>query len=821
MIYPESFEHKIGFTAVRDAVAAMCVSPLGAALCREMVFSSRYQQVMPALRATAEMLSLVQSDAAIPLHNVRDITPQLRQLSVEGAFLTAAELAQVRKVLCGMGEVYDYFSSRNQTGDDGSVESSCPALWEVVKDMCTFKSHIRLIDSVLDTYGNIKDSASPLLAEIRSQLSSMSGRVNSAMRRVISRAIQEGVLEADVSATVRDGRLVVPVLPMNKRRINGIVHDESASGKTVFIEPAEVVEVNNRIRELQMEERREIIRILTVTAASLRPDVSEMLDSCDVLGKIDFIHAKASYARTVGGTLPVVSRQPEMEWFYACHPVLLETLRRQSKDIVPLDIRLTAEDRILIISGPNAGGKSVCLKTVGIVQYMLQCGMLPPVYENSRMGFFTDIFVDIGDDQSLEDDLSTYSSHLKNMRLFLQRGGKASLMLIDEFGGGTEPQIGGALAQAILKQLNALKMWGVITTHYQNLKHYAEDTDGLVNGSMLYDRHLMQPLFKLSIGNPGSSFALEIARKTGLPAEILSDAESIVGSDYINMDKYLLDIARDKRYWENKRLSIKQKEKKLESTLQRYETDAEELRSKRREILAEARTEAKKIIDGSNAAIERTIREIRTSQADKARTIEARKRLHDEKNNLLSADGSVNESLKKAPKPRKAKITSPKTETEQSPLSVGDIVKLDGEGVPGKIVDIQGHNATVTFGMIKTTVKVDRLRRTMAKIDSGASKAASFISASTSNELRSRQLEFNRDIDVRGMRVDEAVQAITYFIDDAVQFNAGRVRILHGTGTGALRQSIRQYLDTVSGVRDYRDEHVQFGGAGITVVDLE
>lgn len=459
----------------------------------------------------------------------------------------------------------------------------------------------------------------------------------------------------------------------------------------------------------------------------------------------------------------------------------------------------------------------MCLKTVGVVQYMAQCGVLPPVYENSHFGVFTDMFVDIGDDQSLEDDLSTYSSHLRNMRLFLAKGSASSLVLIDEFGGGTEPQIGGAIAQAILKQMNLKHMWGVITTHYQNLKHFAEDTEGLINGSMLYDRHLMRPLFKLSIGNPGSSFALEIARKIGLPEVILADAEQIVGSEYVNMDKYLLDIARDRRYWENKRTAIKAKEKKIDQVLERYETEAEDLRVRRREIIGDAKKEAERIISSSNAAIERTIHDIKKAQADKERTAEARKRLEDEKK-AMEREAKEHPLLAKAPRSKKRK--QPVQPVDSAPISVGDTVRLDGEGTPGKVLAIEGKNAVVAFGMLKTTVELKRLRHTTAKIPTGDNRGASFVSSSTSDAARERQLNFKQDIDVRGMRVDEAVQAVTYFIDDAIQFSAGRVRILHGTGTGALRQYIRNYLATVPGVVNFHDEDVRFGGAGITVVNL-
>lgn len=816
MIYPETLEHKIGFTAVRDAVKRHCVSSMGLNLVDDMCMLTDFEAVKSKLGAAAEMLSIVSGENDLSLAQLHDIDNQLRTLAVAGAFIPASEIVPLRSTLQVISEVWDYFMNSSSDEEDNV---RYPELRTIVSEMSTFESIVGQINHVIDKYGNVKDSASPELGEIRRELSRMNGRVNSVMRAVISRAQSDGILDSDASPTLRDGRLVLPVAPMHKRKMNGIVHDESASGKTVFIEPAEVVEVNNRLRELELDERREIARILLLLADSLRPYLRDIKHSCAVMAEIDLIHAKALYAKEIDAVMPHLSDKPELEWYHACHPGLLLSLRRQDKEIVPLDIILQGSDRILIISGPNAGGKSVCLKTVGIIQYMTQCGLLPPVYENSHIGMFNDIFIDIGDDQSIESDLSTYSSHLRNMKFLLQRGGSQSLVLIDEFGGGTEPQIGGAIAQAVLHQLNDKGMWGVITTHYQNLKHFAEDTEGLVNGSMLYDRQQMRPLFRLSIGNPGSSFAIEIARKTGLPASIIEEAEQIVGSDYINMDKYLLDIARDKKYWENKRMSIRQKEKKVEQVLERYEEDAEQLRGQRKAILAEAKEEAKKIIDGSNALIERTIHEIKRVQADKERTREARLQLEEDKKSIGTSVDATPELLKKAPKRKKARKT-PISVDRPDPLAVGDVVKLDGEGTPGKIIEISGKQAVVIFGMLKTTVNLSRLKRTLSKIPT-SSKSASFVSSETTNEMRTRQLQFKQDIDVRGMRVDEAVQAITYFIDDAIQFSASRVRILHGTGTGALRQSIRQYLDTVRGVRNYHDEDVRFGGAGITVVNLE
>ncbi len=816
MIYPDNFESKIGFDRVRLRVKEFCTAKGAVSRAENMSFCTDFKLIESALHAVDEMMSLDKSEVNLPSYDCGNAEDALLSIKVPGTSCSPDDMLSIAKALRCIDETANCFNAlRNDAGI-----SRCPALDSIAVSLHGFSDCRIAIDRIIDRFGNVKDNASAALAQIRSSLNSMSGTVNATLRRVMARAVADGILDSDASPAMRDGRLVLPVAPMNKRRLSGIVHDESASGKTIYIEPAEVVEANNRIRELQLEEKREIYRILAELATFLRPYIQDIVDNIDILAHLDFIKAKAAFAKETGGQLPNLTDRPELEWYHACHPVLLKSLQAQNRDIVPLDINLSKEKRILVISGPNAGGKSVCLKTVGIIQYMTQCGMLPPVYENSHFGVFNDIFVDIGDNQSLEDDLSTYSSHLRNMKYFVSKGQSGSLILIDEFGGGTEPQIGGAIAQAILHRFADSGLWGVITTHYQNLKHYAEDTAGLVNGSMLYDRHKMQPLFKLSIGNPGSSFAIEIARKTGLPTDIIAEAEGIVGSEYVNLDKYLLDIARDKKYWENKRLDIKRKEKKLEEVISRYEGDAENLRQKRREIIDDAKAEAERILSSSNASIERTIREIRTSQADKQKTIEARKKLEEVKRDIGGkSDSESHPLLKKAPKRKKQKPAN-QSHTASRPLEVGDIVKLDGEGTPGKVLEINGKNAIVAFGLLRTSVSADRLKPSNAQLPESKT-GVSFIGGGTTDASRERQLNFSRDIDVRGMRVDEAIQAITYFIDDAVQFSAGRVRILHGTGTGALRQAIRQYLDSVRDVKSYRDEHVQFGGAGITVVDLD
>lgn len=560
---------------------------------------------------------------------MHDMNSALATLKVEGRFLTPRELYQLRTSLATISAVRNFFA---EADDDGNLRS--PLLAGEFSSMLTFGSIEARIDQILNKFGEVADNASPALYDIRRQIASASASLSSVMRRVIDKAVAAGIVESDTSPSMRDGRLVIPIASGKKRSIPGIVHDESASGKTSYIEPVEVVAASNRLRELHEEEKREIHRILVQVADEIRPHVPDLQQSYNLLGFYDFIRAKALVADMFDASMPTLEKHCELDWYGAVHPVLAMTLKGQGRSVVPLDLRLTREERILIISGPNAGGKSVCLKTVGVVQYMMQCGMLPTLYSNSHMGLFENLFIDIGDEQSIENDLSTYSSHLRNMKVFLQRASKESLILVDEMGSGTEPQIGGALAQAIIAKWNEEGATGIITTHYQNLKTFAENTPGLVNGAMLYDRQHLQPLFKLTIGSPGSSFALEIAYKTGLPRDVIDSAKEIVGSDYVNMDKYMLDIARDRRYWHDKRLSIREKEQKLEGIVERYEEQMQALKAQRKDILSAARAEAKEILSDSNRALERTILEIRQAQAEKERTKVVRQELEEYKRKL-------------------------------------------------------------------------------------------------------------------------------------------------------------------------------------------
>ena len=831
-VYPAAtFESKIGFDGVRRIIRGHCATTRGSALVDAMAMSTDADTVRRLLGETSEMMAARDAGLPMQLAELTDPAEWLMQGRVGGAFIEAEGLVLILGILTQAQELRKFFAVDNAQGDvaDSPSATDAQAPYPLLRDIAAGLDDApdvrRAISRILDRTGTVKDSASPELADIRRQLNQIGGRIASAMRRVLADSIREGLLEADTTPTVRDGRLVIPVPPMHKRRITGIVHDESASGKTVFIEPAAVVELNNHQRELELEERREVVRILTAVTAEIRPYTDAIATTYATLAQLDFISAKAVFARESRGEMPRIADTPQVDWFGARHPMLQASLERQGRTVVPLNITLSAPDnRILIVSGPNAGGKSVALKTVGVIQYMTQCGVLPTMHGNSTVGMMNSIFVDIGDQQSIEDDLSTYSSHLRNMRYFLEHGNDRTLLLIDEFGSGTEPRIGGAIAQSLLMRFNDAGMWGVITTHYQNLKTLASETKGLVNGSMLYDRQRMQPLFQLDIGHPGSSFAIEIARKTGLPAEVIDDARQIAGSDYVNLDKYLLDIARDKRYWSTKREQVRQRSKHLEQVIERYENDAETLRRGRREIIDDARRQAAEIIADSNAAIEKTIHDIRARQAEREATKEARRNLADRRQEAIDAQGTDQADnhplLRKAPKAKKKKTQPDKPQVAAEQITAGMNVLLDGQGQPGSVMAVDGNKATVAFGALKMSVDIKRLTPTVRKAVAATQKASSFVSTQTAEAIRQRQLAFNNQIDLRGMRADEALQAVTYFIDDAVQFNATQVRILHGTGTGALRTVIRQYLETVPAVRAYHDEDVRFGGAGITVVEF-
>ena len=820
MLYPNDIESKLGFDLIRIELARLCTSRMGKDAVQTMAFSSDYNTVIRLLRQTSEMLTLIRSSSDLPGANVYDVVPYLTEIKASGSFMTADRLNALGKMLASISEVRSFFSRSDEDG----VTPLYPELKREFENLVSFPAIEREIDRCVNKFGEIKDNASPELSEIRRSISAANGSIARAMRRVLDRAAAEGVVDKDAAPTMRDGRMVLPVSAAMKRSINGIIHDESATGKTVFIEPAEVVEVGNRLRELQMQERREIVRILISIADMIRPDIELIEEGCLSIGYLDFIKAKAQFANIVDGALPIIEKKPEIDWFNAFHPVLFMTLKQQDRRVVPLSLHLEGERRFLIISGPNAGGKSVALKTVGIVQYMMQCGLLPTLLDNSHMGLFENILVDLGDEQSMENDLSTYSSHLRNMKVFLRNAGPSGLVLADEMGSGTEPQIGGALAQSILFRLGESGCFGVVTTHYQNLKTFADETPGFVNGAMLYDRQHLRPTFQLSVGNPGSSFAIEIARNIGLPSEVIDMAKDLVGSDYVNSDKYLLDIARDRKYWSNKRQSIKEKEQHLDKLLEKYEDTASDLRQKRAEILKDAREEAREILKTANARLEKAIRDIKNAEAEKERTRQIRRELEDYKESLKSPteEKSIPEALKPLKhksKKYRGESANKNTVVAKKELTAGDWVKMDGSGSAGQIISIQGKKAEVVFGPLRTTVDISRLTVAQKPKQSASSQTLT-VSSQTSEDSRRRQLNFKNEIDVRGMRADEAIQAVTYFLDDAVQFSAGKVRILHGTGHGILKTLIREQLRVNPNVTSYHDEDVRFGGAGITIVNL-
>jgi DNA mismatch repair protein MutS2 len=863
VIYPNNFEHKLGFIEIRRLLKEHCLSTLGKEKVDEITFSTDAVQVNEWLTQVREFRRLQAEKDDFPMQYFFDVREAVSRIRLENTHLEEDEVWNLRRSLETIANIVRYLEQGAEESANGELSYPYPALHRLTEGVMTFPAMIRRIDSILDKFGKIKDSASMTLASIRHDLEKTQGGISRTLYTILHAAQKDGLVEKDAAPTMRDGRLVLPVAPGVKRRINGIVHDESATGKTVFIEPAEVVEANNKVRQLEAEERREVIRILTVFTDEVRPHVKEILDSYQFLAQIDLIFAKSQLAELTKAFEPTVEDRPHLDWIHAVHPLLQLSLEKKGEKVVPLDIRLDGrkmEDgrsktlgRLLIISGPNAGGKSVCLKTVGLLQYMLQCGLPIPIGDRSMTGIFHHILIDIGDEQSIENDLSTYSSHLMNMKQMMKQADAHTLLLIDEFGSGTEPTIGGAIAEAMLKQFWQKQAFGVITTHYQNLKHFAEDHPGVVNGAMLYDRHQMQALFQLAIGQPGSSFAIEIARKTGIPEEVIKDASDIVGSDYIQSDKYLQDIVRDKRYWEGKRQTIHQHEKSLESKINRYEDELTEIERQRKEILRKAKEEAEELLRESNKKIENAIREIREAQAEKERTRLVREELNTFKEELAGIDTKDNDEAiarkirqlqerkerkekRKQEKAEKASQTnstsqaSPAKEAKERPIAPGDTVRIKGLTSVGEVESTDGKMAVVIFGGMKTKMRADRLEHAelsksqLSKQEERNNNIAGsygMVSKDTRDVIDNRKLNFKQDIDVRGMRGDEAINAITYFIDDAILVGVSRVRILHGTGSGILRQLIRQYLATVPNVSHFRDEHAQFGGAGITVVDLD
>lgn len=816
MVFTTNVETKIGFDKIRQLLVNNCLSPLGTKKVDAISVSTNYEWILEQLNLTNEFVKILVNEEDFPIDSYFDIHESLSKIATEGTFIEVQELFKLRCSLHTIGKIVTFFNQKE--------ECDFFYLKNLSREIDTFPAIVKSIDHILDKFGEIKDNASPELQNIRRNIEEEKSSISRAIQKILHHAKSEGYVDQDVNPTVRDGRLVIPVPPAHKRKIRGIVHDESATGKTVFIEPDVAVEINNRIRELLADEKREIIKILTLITNEIRPYSDQLTEAFDFLGTIDFIRAKALLAVETNSTLPSIQELPIIDWSVAIHPILYLNHLKIGKEVVPLDIKLCNEKRILIISGPNAGGKSVCLKTVGLLQFMMQAGLLVPMHSSSRMGIFHAILIDIGDEQSIENNLSTYSSHLTNMKYFVRNCDNRSLLLIDEFGSGTEPNIGGAIAESLLNHFNQKKAFGVITTHYTNIKNFAEENEGIINGAMLYDRHLMQPLFRLEIGNPGSSFAIEIARKIGLPESVIAEATEKAGKDLVDMDKYLQDIVRDKRYWEAKRQNIRQKEKRLEEITEKHEQELTLLAKEKKEAMKEAKRESKRLLEQANSAIENTIRKIKEAQAEKIQTKEVRKEFEQFKENFDSEemdDTAFNKRIERLRKLKKGKEKTSGKEEKES-IKIGSTVRVKGQGGYGQVIEIKKDNVVIALGQFKLPAKINQLEIVSNnKIKKENRNKNSYIVSSTIEDIRERNLNFKREIDVRGMRGDEALQAVTYFIDDAIIVNVEQVRILHGTGTGILRELIRKYLKTIPAVSSFADEHVQFGGAGITVVKFK
>lgn len=835
MLIPDNIEAKLRFGKIRESVAALCLTSLGKSHAADMGFITDTAEVRQLTGQTSEMLDILESEDEFPASELPDLRDALKRIRVDGLYLNEEELGALRIALSLSISAIDFF--------EHSDEDSFPLLRALSQGLAPYPLTIEQIDRVLDADGSIRDNASPQLADIRSEIKQQEIAAARRLNAIMQRAQSQGIVDADAAVSIRDGVAVIPIPAANKRQLAGVVVDESATGRTAFIQPAEVVAINSRIRELRSEERREIIRILKDVAANIRPYAPDMILSIETLGRIDFVRGKALYAKEIDATLPTIDDTPGLYLSGARHPLLMAQLAQQGKKIVPLNIELeNPQSRILVISGPNAGGKSVCLQTVGLLQLMLQCGLLIPVNEGSRMCVFDKLFIDIGDNQSIENDLSTYSSHLVAMKNFMRYADSRTLVLIDEFGTGTEPLMGGAIAESVLAELNRLHAFGVLTTHYTNLKHFAAQTEGLVNGAMTFDTQKIEPLFSLHIGQPGSSFAFEIARKIGLPERILADAKEKMGQENADYDKNLRQISRDKHYWEQKRQNVKENDKKLADTLQRYTDMLAGIKAERKEIISKAKEEAQELIAAANKKIEATIREIRENQAEKERTKAARQELEDFRNKAEQHDDKADKEIERKMEQirqrqqrqkqkqqnnnetaTRQKETRQKEEAPDAPLAIGDFVLIDNNpDRVGQILALKGANAQVAMGNMTSTIKAERLKRVS---NNAARKAQSLAKggidiSNVASTVREKKLNFSSEIDVRGMRADEALQRVSNFMDEALLCEASQVRILHGKGNGILRQQIRQFLRTLPYVSDCRDENVQFGGAGITVVDL-
>lgn len=832
-------EHKLGFEKIREQLKLRCSTNYAKARVDAEKVSHNPKTIEKRLVLTDEMRLICMFESSFPQNGFIDSIDFLKPLEVEYSSITLENMNRLYTFVENLKGVLNFFKN--------SKEGAYISLKEMASPIMFFPEVSRRIESIVDRFGEVRDNATPELFNIRKSLREKENSISRKIQQILRKAQEEGLADEDASISARDGRLLIPVSAVNKRKLPGFVYDESATGKTVFIEPIEVVELNNQVKELIFAQQREILRILREFTDFLRPYLPELIAGARFIGEIDFIRAKALVAMQMEAGKPIISTDETLKIIKGRHPILEAALKKEKKPIVPLTLTLTPDKHILVISGPNAGGKSVCLKTVGMLQYMFQWGLLVPASEVSEFRIFDDIFIDIGDEQSLENDLSTYSSHLTNMKEVLQKATDNSLVLIDEFGTGTEPTAGGAIALAILENIELKGVFGIITTHYTNLKFYAEKVNGAINGAMLFDVANIQPLYKLEVGLPGNSFAFELARKIGLPEHIIRVAEANAGTGYVDMEKQLRKISRNRRALDEKLARIKNTDKTLENITERYEKELADIQAVKKQLLAEAKKEAQEIIEQANKKVEATIKAIKEAQAEKERTKAARKEL-EEFNKTMSAD-SMSESDKKieakmqklierkkrkeerqqreAQKGSVAKGVAeklpvkPKVQNEEG-VKVGDKVKIKGGDLIGEVMQVGGNWVNVAVGSIISKVQKSNVEQISNNEFASAVKSLpKRASIQQSESIQERKLNFKPSIDIRGERLMEALEIVTRFVDDALMVGISEVKILHGKGNGVLKEEIRKYLKTVPGVISCKDEDIQFGGSGITVVKMD
>ncbi len=804
MLYPKELEKKLGFDKIRILLQEHCQSGLGEALVAKMQFSNDYNKLDHYLRQTSEMQQIIITAELFPTAYYIDVTPHLERARVEGVCLFEKELFDIMRSLGTIMKCSDFFKEH---------EEAYPHLSKLLSLVAVDEKIAYAIGDIIDREGKLRDDASQELRKIRRQLQQNQSQLRKILERIYSRAKGQGYVPEGSSITIRDGRMVIPLMAEYKRRIKGFVHDESATGQTVYLEPTEALDINNSLRELEGSEKREVLRILTAMTDQIREHLPELRMAYRFLGFIDFIRAKAKLAQQMEATMPSVKPQLKMMLHGARHPLLLLSHQKQGKKVVPLHLILDEEQKILLISGPNAGGKSVCLKTVGLLQYMLQSGLLVPLDAHSEMGIYQDIFIDIGDEQSIENDLSTYSSHLTNMRFFVQHARRKTLFLIDEFGTGTEPQFGGAIAQAILETLLQKGAMGVITTHYTNLKQYAEKVSGISNAAMRFDVQRLEPFYELEIGKPGSSFALEIAKKIGLPSKVLSQAEALVGKKHTDFDQLLNELEKEKQQFDRREKTLGKRESELNRLVKEYEKKSEELEGKKQQIIGKAKTEASQLLSETNKEIEKTIRHIKENKAQKEETKKVREKLEQLKVKVKDQPD--------APKQRdRDEQEIQEIQVIEGEINNGDLVRLKGQEVIGQVSGVRGKDIEVIMGELKSTVKRNRLEKVSRKEARQNTRSLSTSVGAQGIDLNQKRANFSTSLDIRGKRAEGAIGIVEQYLDEAIMFSADEVRILHGKGDGILRELIRRHFRSHGYIQSMEDEHVEFGGAGITVVTL-